>query len=146
MRIEERLWGKNVEDLRELIRILGGPGPEGTRKEFLIRYIVEHLTRPGSLEELWESLDPLSQKAVAAAYHNDGKLDKGAFVARYGRLPGRKSNGLLYSYRRKLIPLDLFIYRDELPRELMPLLASLMPPPEKFRLQGLTKAPEEIKA
>ncbi|MBA4116697.1 MAG: hypothetical protein H0X71_09775 [Rubrobacter sp.] len=146
MRIEERLWENNVEDLRALIRLLGGPGPEGTRKEFLIRYIVEHLTRPASLEELWEGLDPLSQKAVAAAYHNDGKLDRGAFAARYGRLPGRKSDGLLYSYRREPIPLDLFIHRGELPRELMPLLASLVPPPEKFRLQGLAKAPEEIKA
>ena len=146
MRIEERLWGKNVEDLKALIRLLSGPGPEGTRKEFLIRSIVEHLTRPGSLEELWESLDPLSQKAVAAAYHNDGKLDKKAFAARYGRLPARKSNGRLYSYRREPIPLDLFIYHDELPQELIPLLASFVPPPEKFRLQGLTKAPEEIKA
>lgn len=68
VRLEEQLWKYTVEDLKRLIRLLGGPGPKGTRKEFLVKYIFERLTQPDSLEEMWQQLDTLSQKAVAAAY------------------------------------------------------------------------------
>ena len=61
MRLEEQLWNYTVDNLKRLIRLLGGPSPEGTRKEFLVRYISERLMQPDSLEEMWQELDPLSQ-------------------------------------------------------------------------------------
>lgn len=145
MSLEERLWSYNADHLKQLVRVCGGSGPEGTRKEFLVRYIVERLTRPDSLEKLWQRLDHLSQKAVAHAYHNGGELNEEAFVAQYGARPRRRGHShRYYSHKRELLPLDLFIYYDELPRELMPLLERLVPPPDKFRLEGLAEAPEKV--
>ncbi len=147
MRLEERLWDYTVNHLEHLVRVLGGPGPEGTRKEFLVRYLLERLTTPASLAELWERLDPLSRKAVAAAFHNGGEFDEEAFVAQYGAQPRRRSHSYwYYSYNRELLPLDLFIYYNELPRELMPLLEDLVPPPDRFRLEGLVEAVGKLAA
>jgi hypothetical protein len=41
-----------------------------------------------------------------------------------------------------MLPLDLFLYQKRLPQEL--LLAPLVPPPEKFQLEGLDEAPDVI--
>jgi hypothetical protein len=146
--LEERLWGYTVDHLQQLVRVLGGPGPEGPRKEFLVRYIVERLTRPDLPAELWDSLDTLSQKAVAAAYYNGGEFNEEAFVAQYGARPRRRNHGYshiyLHGYKRELLPLDLMLYQNRLPRELMPLLAPLVPPPEKFQIEGLLEAPEKV--
>ncbi len=144
MRLEEQLPNYTVDHLKQLVRLCGGPGPEGSRKEFLVRYIVQRLTTPASLEEIWQQLDTLSQKALAHAYHNGGELDEEAFVAQYGARPRRRGRGYWYSYDRELLPLDLFIYRDRLPRELMLLLTPLVPPPDKFQLEGLVEAPEKL--
>jgi hypothetical protein len=144
VRLEEQLPNYTVDHLKQLVRLCGGPGPEGTRKEFLVRYIVERLTTPASLEEIWRQLDTLSQKALAHAYHNGGELDEEAFVAQYGARPRRRGHGYWYSYNRELLPLDLFIYRGHLPRELMLLLTPLVPPPDKFQLEGLVEAPEKL--
>jgi len=149
MKLEEQIWGYTVEDLKKLIRVCGGPGPEGTRKEFLVRYLVERLTDPASVEELWERLDPLSQKAVAAAFHNGGEFDEEAFVAQYGERPAHRgsiyTSIFSYSYNAEPHPLDLLLHHNELPRELMTLLEPLVPPPERFRLQGLADTPVAIR-
>jgi hypothetical protein len=144
VRLEEQLPNYTLDHLRQLVRLCGGPGPEGSRKEFLVRYIVERLTTPVLLEEIWQRLDTLSQKALAHAYHNGGELDEEAFVAQYGTRPRRRGHSYWYSYNRELLPLDLFIYRNQLPRELMLLLAPLVPPPDKFQLEGLVEAPEKL--
>lgn len=144
MRLQEQLQSYNVEDLKDLIRARGGPGPEGTRKEFLVRYLVESLTNPESLKEVWERLDPLSQKAVAAAFHNGGEFNEAAFVAQYGTRPKRRNPLILFSSRRNTSLLDLFLHYDQIPQELMKLLEALVPPPERFQLQGLAEAPETV--
>jgi hypothetical protein len=83
----------------------------------------------------------LSQKAVAAAYHNDGLLNTDAFVAQYGSLPERPKRSE-WHYSREPILLDLFLYHDRIPTDMMPLLASLAPPPDKFQIEGLGEAPQ----
>lgn len=94
---------------------------------------------------MWQELDPLSQKAVAAAYHNGGYLDEDAFVAQYGARPWRRGSGIFYSYKRDPLPLDLFLYQKRLPQELMVLLAPFVPPPEKFQLEGLDEVPDVVR-
>ena len=49
MKLEERLWEYTVDHLWRIVKVLGGPGPEGTRKEFLTRYVLERLTEAASV-------------------------------------------------------------------------------------------------
>jgi hypothetical protein len=152
MKLQEILQSYTAEQLKKLVRVPGGPGPDGTRKEHLVSYLVERLTRPDSLAELWERLDSLSQKAVAAAYHAGGELNEEAFAAQYGELPVRRGDDLIYGFGYEIevvygyepLPLDLFIHRGELPEELMALLEPLVPPPDRFRLEGLERVPEAV--
>lgn len=162
MRLREQLESYTVTYLRELaevcLQVCGGPGPEGKRKEHLVDYLCERLTAPGSPAKVWERLDPLSKKAVASAYHAGGELDEQAFAAQYGEVPGRRGAAyfdsfdfgrrieVIYGYAREPAPLDLLLHYDELPWELMPLLETLVPPPEKFRLESFSfqKAPGTV--
>ena len=149
MKLREALQSYTVPHLKELAGVSGGPGPEGNRKEQLVRYLYDRLTYPDSLAQLWNGLEELSKKAVAAAYYGDGRFNEEAFLARHGALPGRRRGNVLYDlsgdfvfgYRREPAVLDLFLHRGELPRELMDLLAPLVPPAEKFLPEGLVEAP-----
>ncbi|OUC08882.1 hypothetical protein RY27_06330, partial [Litorilinea aerophila] len=127
------------ERLKEFIKLLGGSS-QILRKADRVQFIVQHLLDPESLRQIWKQMDGLSRKAVAAAYHNDGIFDAEAFVAQYGSLPQRPSSGR-WQWYRPLILFDLFLQNGRLHPELMPLLADLVPPPERFQLQGLVEAP-----
>jgi hypothetical protein len=148
MKLRAALNSFIVEDLKQLVRLCGGPGPDGARKEQLVEYIVGRITHPVVLAEIWRRLDPLSQKAVASAYHAGGEFAPEAFVAQYGELPGHLSGlslpSMVYVFNRKLSPVELFIHGDEIPEEIMELLGPLVPPPEKFRLEGLERTPHAI--
>lgn len=147
MILRETLQSYPVSSLKQLVGVLGVPGPEGNRKEQLVRYLYERLTHPDSLAQLWKSLDDLSKKAVAAAYHGGGRLGEEAFLARYGDLPGRRGGdfAFLFGYRYEPETLDLFLHRGELPGELMDLLGPLVPPPDKFLPEGLERTPYALK-
>jgi hypothetical protein len=69
MKLRPALNSFIVEDLKQLVRLCGGPGPDGVRKEQLVEYMAGRLTNPVALAEIWRRLDPLSQKAVATAYY-----------------------------------------------------------------------------
>lgn len=148
MKLRAALNSFIVEDLKQLVRLCGGPGPDGARKEQLVEYIVGRITHPVVLAEIWRRLDPLSQKAVASAYHAGGEFAPEAFVAQYGELPDHLSGlslpSMVYVFNRKLSPVELFIHGDEIPEEIMELLGPLVPPPEKFRLEGLERTPHAI--
>lgn len=140
MKLAEILYQKTNDVLRRLAALCGGCSG-ATRKDDLVRCIHRALMIPESLRQLWQRLDYLSQKAVAAAYHNDGEFNRSAFVAQYGAMPDQpKTKGLLW-WSYEPILLDLFIYDGRLPSDLMPMLADLVPPPEKFQLEGLSAKP-----
>lgn len=153
MNLREALQSYTVTRLKELVGVSGGPGPEGNRKEQLVRYLYDRLTHTDSLAQLWEGLDGLSKKAVAAAYHGDGRFNEEAFLARYGDLPGCRGGDVFYDFedieivfgrRREPGFLDLFLHRGQLPQELMGPLTPLVPPPEKFLPEGLVEAPGAV--
>jgi hypothetical protein len=148
MKLRPALYSFIVEDLKQLARLCGGPGPDGARKQELVEYIAGRLTDPVALEEVWRRLDPLSRKAVATAYHAGGEFAPEAFVAQYGELPGQMAGlslpSVIYVFNRKLSPVELFIQDGEIPEEIMDLLGPLVPPPEKFRLEGLERTPHAI--
>jgi uncharacterized protein (DUF2249 family) len=148
MKLRPALYSFIVEDLKQLVRLCGGPGPDGVRKEQLVEYIAGRLTHPVALAEIWRRLDPLSQKAVATAYHAGGEFATEAFVAQYGELPGQMAGlslpSMIYVFNRELSPVELFIHGGEIPEEIMDLLGPLVPPPEKFRVEGLERTPHAI--
>lgn len=139
----------NNEQLKELVRLCNRAGL--TRKSELIGCIEQVMLDPASLRALWERMDNLSRRAVAVAYHNDGEFNTDAFVAQYGSLPPRpQKKGAGWFYYQSIL-LDLFIHNvrsphnysftARIPDDLMPLLAELVPPPEKFQVVGLAAAP-----
>ena len=85
---------------------------------------------------------------MATAYHAGGEFSPEAFVAQYGELPrqmaGLSLPSMIYVFNRKLSPVELFIHGGEIPEEIMDLLGPLVPPPEKFRVEGLERTPHAI--
>ncbi|MFN8454946.1 MAG: hypothetical protein U0401_09815 [Anaerolineae bacterium] len=157
MELSEILYQYNNDILMKLAGLCGCSGAK--RKDELVRCIHRAVMSPASLRGLWHQLDELSQKAVASAYHNDGEFNRAAFVAQYGSLPPRPKGR--WDWDVKPILLDLFLYTPNayhfsgyyqsphvlrLPTDLMPLLAELAPPLEKFQVTGVTQAPKTVLA
>jgi hypothetical protein len=155
--LRERLNRHTNDELKTLVSIAGAPS-KPTRKPERIEVLVQLLTNPGEVKRLWEKMDPLSQKALAAAYHNGGVFHADAFANQYGALPERpgittKYGGYSYGSGDWMI-LDLFFAHESsyykqlnglsIHPEIMPLLEPLMPEPDRFRLEGQAKLPEGL--
>lgn len=138
------LYQRTVDQLKDLTPFCDACRG-ATRKDDLVRCIHKTMLTPESLRKMWQRLDDLSKKAVAAAYHNDGEFDADAFVAQYGKLPERKQKSRWMSWLAEPILLDLFIYNGYLPADMMPLLGDLVPPPDRFQLHGAESVPAEFK-
>ena len=78
----------NSDDLKQWVDLCGGSS-RITRKAERAEFLAQTLTSAAEVRRLWDKMDDLSRKAVAAAYHNEGNFDSDAFVAQYGRLPQR---------------------------------------------------------
>ena len=125
----------NSDVLKEWVDLCGSP--KGlTRKADRAEFLVRTMTSAQEVRRLWGELDELSRKAVAAAYHNEGTFNADAFVAQYGRLPERPRINS-WSWYGKPILMDLFMPDNTIRPEIMPLLAPLVPEPERFRLGGV---------
>jgi hypothetical protein len=142
MELSEILYQKTNDQLKQLTKLISGCYG-ATRKDDLVGCIHQAVMGSKSLRQLWQQLDDLSKKAVAVAYHNDGEFNAGAFVAQYGQLPERPSSGQWFR-KYETILLDLFLYNNRLPSDLRLLLEPLVPPPDKFQVQGLATAPKVV--
>lgn len=141
MQFAEILYNYTADTLKKLARLCDCT-PYG-RKDELVRCIHRTMMKPDSLRQLWSRLDDLSKKAVATAYHNDGEFNQTAFIAQYGSAPARPKDR--WGWYQEPILLDLFIHDKHLPADLMPLLADLVPPPDRFQLTGLAETPKTAK-
>ncbi len=125
----------NSDVLKEWIDLCGSS--KGlTRKAERAEFLARTMTSAMEVRRLWGEMDDLSRKAVAAAYHNEGNFNADAFIAQYGSLPDRPRRDS-WSWYGKPILMDLFIQDNTIRPELMPLLAPLVPEPERFRLEGV---------
>jgi hypothetical protein len=127
--------GYNSDVLKEWVDLCGSS--KGlTRKADRAEFLVRTMTSAMEVRRLWGEMDELSRKAVAAAYHNEGVFNADAFIAQYGRLPERPRRDT-WSWYGKPILMDLFIPDNTILPEIMPLLAPLVPQPERFQLEGV---------
>ncbi|MBN1994685.1 MAG: helicase-associated domain-containing protein [Anaerolineae bacterium] len=140
MELSEILYSYTNDHLQRLAGLCNCRGH--TRKDDLVRCIHRAVMVPELLRQLWQQMDDLSKKAIAAAYHNDGEFNQRAFVAQYGSLPERPQSG--WGWRSNPILLDLFLHNGHLPSDLVPLLANLVPPPDKFQLTGVSETPTTL--
>ena len=125
----------NSDVLKEWVDLCGSP--KGlTRKADRAEFLARTMTSAVEVRRLWDEMDELSRKAVAAAYHNEGVFNADAFIAQYGRLPERPRRNS-WSWYGKPILVDLFIPDNTIRPEVMPLLAPFVPEPERFRLEGV---------
>ena len=144
MSLLETLMNHNSDVLKEYVALCGGRSSI-TRKADRAEFLAATLTSPLEIRRLWGEMDDLSRKALAAAYHNDGIFNQDAFLAQYGALPERpKKEG--WSWRREPILLDIFIQDGQVFAEVMPLLANVVPPPDRFQLTGSEETPEQVLA
>ena len=134
----------NSDTLKKFVTLLDGKS-KLTRKGDRIDHICAKLLHKPTLNTIWQQLDPIAQRAVSTAYYNDGKFDATAFVAQYGSLPPRPEKEGWYSYyHSEPILFDLFVIGGEIADDLMPLLADLVLPLERFQLEGLVDPPKHV--
>ncbi|MCA9996022.1 MAG: hypothetical protein KDE56_09770 [Anaerolineales bacterium] len=133
----------NSDTLKKYVELLGG-GSTLTRKADRLEYVYTKLFQPGSLPQVWRRLDPIAQRAVSVAYHNDGLFEASAFVAQYGQLPPRPKKEGWSSYRGEPILFDLFVIDRQIPEDLRPLLTNLVLPAERFQLTGIEQLPATV--
>ena len=125
----------NSDVLKEWVDLCGSS--KGlTRKADRAEFLVRTMTSAQEVRRLWGEMDDLSRKAVAAAYHNEGSFHADAFIAQYGSLPARARRNA-WSWYGNPILMDLFMPDNTIRPEIMPLLAPLVPEPERFRLEGV---------
>ncbi len=140
MELSEILYQKTNDELYKLAQLCEYSGPK--RKDDLVSHLHRTVMKPESMKQVWRQMDDLSKQAVASAYHNDGEFEATAFIAQYGSLPERPKGR--WSWYYEPILMDLFIYEGYIPSDLMPLLEEVVPPPERFQLQGLKDKPQGI--
>ncbi len=131
------------DTLKKYLDLLSGH-KKPTRKAERIDAICQQFLHKDSLQTIWQGLDPIAKRAVSTAYHNDGLFDTSAFVAQYSELPPRPEKDRWYSYYKEPILFDLFVINGTIPSDLMPLLADLVLPVERFQLEGVERVPATI--
>lgn len=141
--MEVRLYEWTSDTLKQYVTLLGGSGSialKGKRIEF----ICQKFLNKTSLHAIWGDLDAVTQQAISNAYHNDGEFNATAFVAQYEQLPPRPEGGSRWSRYNNPILFDLFAIDGRIPDDLMPLLADLVLPLERFQLEGMELVPIKV--
>ncbi len=141
--LKEQLEQWRSDDLKKYVYLLGGKS-NIQRKADRVTFIQRKMIFKESLRAVWQELDDIAKRAISVAYHNDGAFDSDAFVAQYGRLPPRPQRERHWYYYKEPILFDLFVVDGQIPDDLMPLLADLVSPLERFQLEGIESLPSEV--
>ncbi|MCP5098294.1 MAG: hypothetical protein GY943_22325, partial [Chloroflexi bacterium] len=142
--LETKLYQWRSDDLKKYVALLGGSSSI-TLKGKRITFICQKMLVKTSLRALWQELSEITKRAISAAYHNAGEFEANAFIAQYGQLPSRPKKKNTWSYYEEPILFDLFVVDGQIPDDLIPLLADLVLPLERFQLEGKVTAPSTIK-
>jgi hypothetical protein len=144
--LAEQLNQWNSDTIKKYVVLLGG-GSRLTRKADRINFVCAKLLDHTSLRTIWGQLDSVARRAVSTAYHNNGEFDSKAFVAQYGELPlrSKRKESLYGYYHKEPILFDLFVLNGQIPDDMLPMLAELVLPLERFQLEGIDGLPNRIK-
>ncbi|MCP5101436.1 MAG: hypothetical protein GY943_38310 [Chloroflexi bacterium] len=142
--LETKLYQWRSDDLKKYVNLLGGSSSI-TLKGKRITFICQKMLGKASLQLIWRELDETSKRAISTAYHNVGEFNTAAFIAQYGGLPPRPPKKQSWYYYKEPIIFDLFVIDGQIPDDLMPLLADLVLPLERFQLEGINTPPSKIK-
>ena len=141
--LKEALTSRTKNELTQLLR-LTGVSTSASRKADLVKALMMYLQDEHSLGTSWESLDELGRRVVSHAFHNGGMFDYRAFYAQYQESPEWSWGS--YRYGRDESPLELFLHKDRIPEDLLPVLSGLVYPKETFRIEGSEELPEVLPA
>ncbi len=135
--VAEAIHQINFDILRPLGQWVSREAP--SRKQDLVPYLTQMLARPDVVRRLYESLDKLSQEAIQEALvAPGGRLDPGAFEAKYGRLPSQGE-------RKSPARLQLFMPRNwTLPTDLRPILKEFVPQPRGVSVSSDEELPPTV--
>ena len=141
--VREALNNYNVEQLKSLLPLL--PTQERpTRKAELVETVFRCLERDG-LQNLWEQLDSVQQKAISETVHSaQSQFERERFQAKYSEFPkfGTWSH---YGRHNKPTLLRLFFYSfDIMPEDLKAQLKAFVPPPKKNQIKSVAQLPTHI--
>ncbi|MGH2873562.1 MAG: helicase-associated domain-containing protein [Solirubrobacteraceae bacterium] len=139
--LEEALGRLTVRDLQLRAKAITTKVP--SRKPQLVAMLAEQLEGE-RLRTLWERLGELEQAAIAEVVHSlDAYFDAAQFRAKYGNDPhwGERDK---WSSWVAASPLQLFLYQDVMPDDLLARLQAFVPPPTEAALESLAELPAEI--
>lgn len=128
-----------AEEIKKIAALTGKKIP--TRKAEIISFIGQELEHEENIRVYWNNLDDLQKTAVSEALYSP-PFSRQKFLMKYGSLPRynqqRRHEHQTPSY------LNLFLFKDQIPNELIPLLKSFVPRPKQDILQTSVTAPEAI--
>ncbi len=139
--VEEALARLTVRDLQTRANAIAAKVP--SRKPQLVAMLVEQLEGE-RLRALWERLGELERAAIAEVVHGpERRFDAARFRAKYGNDPhwGERDR---WSSWVSASPLQLFVYQDVIPDDLLARLQAFVPPPPGAALDSLDELPVEI--
>jgi hypothetical protein len=142
MKLQEALEFLTADQLKQR-RALARISDRSTRKADIAAAVARHLLT-GDLRPVWERLEELEVKAIAEAVHSwNGRFDKVRFRAKYRAVPEQTEPTRYYSWmsreKKRESVLPLFFYHGEIPEDLRPRLAQLVPPPEEMTVATLSE-------
>jgi hypothetical protein len=148
------LLARTVEDLKWYATVFSGKLP--LRKGELTVLLVDKLTDPAEVRQLWERLEPGQQHVLAEVVHNlEGRYNKEVLEAKYPGVAAPVdpryggSLGMYYTFgsgKKQATPFDVFFgYSYELgyfvASDLAALLRSFVPPPPPFEMRSFDDVP-----
>jgi Helicase conserved C-terminal domain len=139
--VEEALARLTVRDLQVRAKAIATHVP--SRKPQLVAMLVEQLEGE-RLHALWERLGELERAAIAEVVHGpERRFDAAQFRAKYGNDPhwGERDR---WSSWVAASPLQLFLYQDVIPDDLLARLQAFVPTPPEAALESLDELPAEV--
>ena len=135
--IAQALESLNLDILRPLGRLIDPGAP--TRKQDLVPYLTQMLTREDVLRQLYESLDEQGRAAVQEALASrEGRIDSVRFQAKYGSSPA------LGSWKSPT-SLHLFLLvNSSLPKDMRPILMTFVPKPRPLTVSSSEEIPATL--
>jgi hypothetical protein len=144
-KIRQALEDSNSNTVKNLAKQLNLT-PKSRKKTDAVIEMLPFFEDSGKLNEIWNKLDNMQQKAVAeAVYHKEYEFDEGRFKAKYGQKPnfGKKVD---YSFTSSF--LCLFIFADEVgsfvPADLALNLKSFVAKPKGFQIKTVENLPDKV--